>query len=393
MNRFFHVLFQPIQTPGFLKLFLFILIVLTGIISIFIRPGNLDTSDFMLIAWEPGQELLKTGSVYPNYPYPLWTVVVMLPLVIWTPKTAMLLIFICNMLMLAASLTLFIMIFDWMLTPALLALTVSLSSFFLPVLSSLWLGQLTIFSLFILALTLYFFLQERWGWLGVVIGLSFIKPQIMLLLAGLLLLWALLQKRWRVLFGFGAVILVFVLISIPFISSPAQLIGGGIGSHLSDYILRTSTLWGLTLTLGSSWFVPLIISFALLIWLGRIWLPFFHRQSPSKNRVIFLFSAATLVNLITVPYSWMHNLALLLLPAGYGLSLILKKVAPARVIWLTLLFVIIHPLMAGLYLALGIPQDTQAYQIIPALTLLPLVVFLENKIDTKDVYVRSAISR
>ena len=106
--RFF---FQPMGMPGFPKLFLIVLMVLMGAISIFIHPGNLDASDFMLIAWEPGQELLKTGSVYANYPYPLWTVVVMLPLVIWTPKTAMLLLFICNMLMLAASLTLFMMVF------------------------------------------------------------------------------------------------------------------------------------------------------------------------------------------------------------------------------------------------------------------------------------------
>lgn len=372
------LLFRPISTPGFPKLFLIVLILLTGVISIFIRPGNLDASDFMLIAWEPGQELLKTGSVGANYPYPLWTVLVMLPLVIWTPKTAMLLLFICNMLMLAASLTLFMMIFDWALTPALLALTISLSGFFLPVLSSMWLGQLTIFSLFILALTLYCYLQNRAVWLGVVLGLSFIKPQIMLLLAGLLLLWALSQKKWKVLWGFGAVMLALVLISIPFISSPAQIIGGGILSHLTDYILVTSTLWGLTLTLGWSWFIPLAISVALLLWVGWLWLPLFRGRSPSANRAIFIFSAAVIVNLIVIPYSWMHNLALLLLPAGYSLSLILKLEGRARLLWSALLFIIMHPLMVGLFLLFTIPDTTQAYQIVPALFLLPMMIFLEQ---------------
>ena len=165
MNNFSRVIFQPMRNPGFLKLFLTITVLLVGIVSIFIIPGNIDASDLMLIAWEPGQELLKTGSVYANYPYPLWTVVVMLPLVVWTPKTAMLLMFIINLLMLAASLAMLISMFDWELTPVLFALTVSLTGFFLPVLTSLWLGQLSIFSLFILVLTTHFYLRQQWTWL------------------------------------------------------------------------------------------------------------------------------------------------------------------------------------------------------------------------------------
>ncbi|MBI3167962.1 MAG: DUF2029 domain-containing protein [Chloroflexi bacterium] len=373
------LLFQPIRAPKFLKLFLIILVLLIGVISIFIHPGNLDASDFMLIAWEPGQELLKTGSVYANYPYPLWTVVVMLPLVIWTPKTAILLMFICNMLMLSASLALFMIVFDWELTPVLLALSISLSGFFLPVLSSLWLGQLTVFSLFILALTLYCYLKQYDVWLGIVLGLSFIKPQIMLLLTGLLLVWALSQKKWKVLLGFGGVMLALVSISLPFASSPSQIIGGGIQSHLTDYILFTSTIWGVALTLSWSWLVPLAISITLLLWVGWLWLPLFRGRSPSANRAIFIFSAAVIVNLIAIPYSWMHNLALLLLPAGYSLSLILKMEGRARFAWSVLLFVILHPLMIGLFLLFAIPNATQAYQIIPALFLLLMMIFLEPR--------------
>ena len=232
MNKPFFFIFQPIRTPSFLKLFLFILVLLVCIVFIFIRPDNLDQSDFMLIAWYPGQQLLHTGFVDANYPYPLWTVIVMLPLVVWAPKTAMMLMFVCNMLMLSASLTLFVLIFKWELSPVLLVLGVSLSVFFLPVLSSLWLGQLTIFSLLILALTLFFYFKEKWGLLGAVLGLSFIKPQVMLLLVGLLLLWAFLKKKWEVLVGFSIVVTILILISLPLVSTPMQLIGGGISSHL-----------------------------------------------------------------------------------------------------------------------------------------------------------------
>lgn len=370
---------RTIQNMYFFKLVLFVAILLTVILFIFIDPRSLDASDFMLVAWNPGKSLLQTGSVYADYPYPLWTVVVMLPFTIWSPTVSMLLWFICNLFMLAASLVLLIRLFEWNMSPIFFVTIVLISGYFLPVLTSLWLGQLTIFSLLILLLTAYMFKAQRWGWLGIMLGLSFIKPQVMILVAGLLLLWALWQRRWKILLGFGAVIIFLTLISLPFITSPGQIIGGGISSHLATYIQKTSTLWGLFLNLGTSWLIPLMISLALMAWLGLIWLPFLRGKEMSSKRMLFLFSAATLVNLMAIPYSWMHNLTLLLLPLGYSLSLALKIKSSARFIWLTLLFVIMHPLMFGLFVAFSKFDHKQAYQIISALALLPIMIFLESQ--------------
>lgn len=377
--------FLPVHKPVFFKLFLVTIPLMMGILFPFINPTRLDASDFMLIAWNPAQELLTTGLIHVDYPYPLWTVMVMLPFTVWPPQTAMVLWFICNILMLAASLALFVSLFDWKFSPGLFVLVILLSAFFLPVMTSMWLGQLTIFSLFILALTTHLFLHQRWTWLGIVLGLSFIKPQIMILLTGLLLLWALWQRRWQVLLGFVAVILLLTLISLPFITSPMQIIGGGIGTHLTTYIQRTSTLWGLFLTLGISWLVPLDISVVLMIWLGWIWLPFLRGREISSERVIFLFSATILVNLMAVPYSWMHNLTLMLLPFGYSLALILKVKGRARFVWLVLLFIIMHPLMLGLFVALTGSDRTQAYQVIPALVILPVMHILEFKTNPQKI--------
>ena len=377
MKISFHNFFQPIRKPVLFNLFLVTVPLLAGILFIFMNPSKLEASDFMLIAWNPGRELLKTGSVYAGYPYPLWTVVVMLPFVVWPPQTAMVLWFACNLLMLSASVALFISFFDWEITPVKFTLVVVFSGFFLPVLTSVWLGQLTILSLFLLAITIYLFLHQRWTMLGIVMGLSFIKPQVMVLLAGLLLLWALWQRRWQILLGFSAVIILLTLISLPFISFPAQIVGGGIGGHLSTYIQQTSTIWGLFLTLGIPWAVPMVVSLILLIWLGWIWLPFLRGKTTSPNRVLFLFSFATMVNLIVIPYSWMHNLALLLLPLGYCLALALKAQSRARIAWLTLLFVIMHPLMLGIFIFLSGADHKQSFQIIPALALLPIMYFLE----------------
>ncbi len=379
MNILVRKLFQPIRKPGFIKLFLATLPLLAGILVVFINPVKLDSGDFFQIAWNPGRELLATGSVSAAYAYPVWTAVVMLPFAVWPLHTGMVLWLACNFLMMAASLALFLGMFDWEISPALFVLVVCLSGLFLPVLTSIWLGQLTIFSLLILALTAHFFLHQRWTWLGIVLGLSFIKPQILILLAGLLLLWALFQRRWKTLLGFGSVILFLTLISLPFISFPGQIIGGGISTHLDTYIKVTSTLWGLFLSLGLSWIVPSVISVALMVWLGWIWLPFLRGKSISSNRMLYLFSAALLVNLIVVPYSWMHNLALMLLPAGYCLSLSLKINNKGRYAWLVLLFIVMQPLMLGLFLVLGGPDHTQAYQIIPALVLLPILCILEYR--------------
>lgn len=365
-----------------------------GMLSIFIHPGNLDASDLLLIAWNPGQELLKTGTVYAEYPYPMWTVVVTLPLAMLTQQTAMLVMYFCNMLMLAASLAFFLSIFDWVLTPILFACFTSLCGFFLPVLTSLWLGQLTIFSLFILALTTYSYLNQRWTWLGIALGLSFIKPQIMILLVGLLLLQTIWQRRWKVLLGFAIIVILLVLISLPFVSNPAQILGGGIKSHLRDYILFTSTIWGVTMSMGLHWIVPLVISLGLTTWLAWIWLPILLGRETSNNRILYLFSAVVMVNLIVIPYSWMHNLALLFLPIGYSLSLMVKMNGMPRIAWLLLLFIVTHPLMVILFLVMNSTGRTQAYQIIPALILLLMMIYLEYKTKSLEtLHVKQPVSR
>jgi hypothetical protein len=157
-------------------------------------------------------------------------------------------------------------------------------------------------------------------------------------------------------------------------------LGGGIGYHLETYIELSSSIWGLLAGLGIVWYIPLLISLGLLAWLGWTWLPFLKTTEMSPNRILFLFSAATLVNLIALPYSWLHNLVLLLLPLGYSLALVLRMKSRSRIAWLALLFIIMHPLMLGLFIVFNAPTYTHAYQIIPALILLPSMCILEYRV-------------
>jgi hypothetical protein len=312
----------------------------------------------------------------------------MLPFAILAPKTAMLVWLTCNLLMLAASLALFMAMFDWKITPILFVLTIILAGLYMPVLTSLGLGQLTILSLLLLALTIRYYLNKNWLGLGIVLGLSCIKPHIMILLTGGILLWALWQRRWQVLLGFGTIVLVLVLISLPFISSPQQIIGGGIGGHLNTYIRNTGTLWSLLINLGFSQLVPLFISLGILLWLGWLWLPFIRGQAASPDRTLFLFSAAVTVNMIVIPYSWSYNHILLILSFGYCLSLILKMKGIWLSLWSVLLFLVMFPLTILIFISFP-----QAFQIIPVLVLMPMMVFLDYKINLQGAYVEPALSR
>ncbi len=364
---------RAIQNMNFLKLVLLVMILLAGILFVFIDPRKLDASDFMLFAWNPGQELLRTGSVNAGYPYPLWTLISLLPFTIWPAGVSQLLWFVFNLFMLAASLVLLIRVFEWYTSPVFFLCIVVLGGYFLPILTSLWLGQLTVFLLLVLALTASTFKHQQWKWLGIALGLSFLKPQMMILLVGFILLWALRHRIWQVIISFGLTMTFLVLISLPLISSPSQLIGGGIGYHLVTYIQKTSTLWGLLLILGIPWWVTLIISLLLMGWLLYRW----AIADISLQNSNFLFSMTIIINLMIVPYSWMHNLTLLLLPFGYALTLILRVKSGVRIFWLLLLFGIMHPLMLGVFFLFSIPHDSQAYQIIPATALLLVIYYLE----------------
>jgi hypothetical protein len=81
----------------------------------------------------------------------------------------------------------------------------------------------------------------------------------------------------------------------------------------------------------------------------------------------------------------MHNLALLTMPFGYSLSMILKTNGRVRTNLLILLFIIMHPLMVGLFIAFAGTENVQTYQIISALILLPLMAFLENKLNLERI--------
>lgn len=333
----------------------------------------------MLIAWQPGRQLLETGSIDPDYPYPAWTVVAMLPIIIWEPYTSMIIWYICNLIMMGVSIVVFIRLMGWEIPLYFYPIFVILIPFFLPVLSSFWLGQLTIFSLLMLVLAAYSLKNRHFSWLGLVLGLSFIKPQLAAPLAGFLLLWALIHRRWSTLIWFGVVIGALVIISIPAVESPMQIIGGGINSHLNTYIDEGSTLFALFAINKISLWIPTMISAVLAGWLFYIWIPALRNPEPAGN-YLYLFSATVMVNLIILPYSWLNNFALTIFPYGYGLMMAAKFNLRARAYSFLAFLAIMYPItmvMFQYFYFFG--KKTQAYQIVPVLLMLPVLYFVERK--------------
>ena len=116
--------------------------------------------DLMEIAWKPGRELMSTGSLDINYPYPIWTVIIMMPFALLPSDTASIIWLVLNLLFLSFSIAAFVAFFDLNKSPIITSIAISFSLFYIPVLHGLGLGQLTFFLLFILVLVFQFFLND-----------------------------------------------------------------------------------------------------------------------------------------------------------------------------------------------------------------------------------------
>ena len=76
--------------------------------------------------------------------------------------------------------------------------------FLYPVARTILLGQFTLHVTVLLALSLLFLERRRDGWAGVCLAATAIKPQLVILIAPWLVIWTVLQRRWRFLGGMVA---------------------------------------------------------------------------------------------------------------------------------------------------------------------------------------------
>jgi len=356
----------------------------------FVPTGTLQIppNDFMLIAWNPGQQLMHHRFVDLSYPYPLWTPVLLLPFALWSPETGAQLWLICNLLLLAVSVVMIMRLVRWPCSFAAIAIASLLIGSYDPVFTSLWLGQTVFVSLAALILLLQALQSGHWTAVGALLGISLIKPQAAILVTMAILGLSVWQRRWEVFAGFGAVLLFFLAIAAPFAATPRQILGGGVAEHLRLYLAQTSTLWGLSLVLVSpSLVLPTLVSCLLCGWVGYLWISAL-RTSRSAERMMYLIVVTTIVNLLIIPYSWSYNHALLVLPFCYAMSQAWRLSGRSRLVWIASLFGLIYPFSRLIYTTLTAVHQSDVFQIIPVLLFLPFMVALQRHVDRSSKQIR-----
>jgi len=185
-----------------------------------------------------------------------------------------------------------------------------LGALFVPSMFALNIGQISPLLLLGLSIFLYCAKRERWGWAGLALILVTAKPQLLYLFWIALALWALTRRKWRLVVG-GLAGLLLTLI-VPLLLRPHLL---------SDYVRATlahppkrwmTPTWGAVLRLQFGWqrmwlqFIPPLLGVGWLIHAWRrcrktwIW----REQLPA-----LLFAS-----LLTTAYGWSHDQVVLLIP-------------------------------------------------------------------------------
>jgi hypothetical protein len=352
-------------------------------VSVLLPMGTLTVppNDFLLIAWNHGQQLLQSGTVDLTYPYPLWTQVLLLPFVLGSPELGAQLWFVCSLLLLASSIILLMQFLNWPLRLPVVIFTSLFVAAFGPVFTTLWLGQLNFVPLLSLALVLLSLKSKSWWMAGSALGLGLMKPQLTILVSAAVLALAVWERRWQLFVGFGVVLLSFIALSAPFAVTRRQIFGGGIEEHLVLYLAHTSTLWGLSLNLFPDvlW-LPALLSGLLILWLAYLWIDSI-KAGCWVERLTYLVGVTTVVNLMILPYSWFYNQAVLIVPIMYAVDLLRRFEGLARILWLLAIVLVVYFLPTVVDVALTRIYLSEVYQVIPVICLLPLVVLLQWQVD------------
>lgn len=212
---------------------------------------------------------IESGE-FPNYyAYPFYTIVMLLPLVYlpfdWASAAWMVILEAC----LLGALALMLDVYRWKPRPLLLALLVIFALFFYPAARGLILGQVSHAIYLAQVLALWALLKRRDALAGVALGIATMKPQMSYLIIPFVLLWALRERRWRVVGAFG--VMFGGLLALSFILQPTWVSDWVF--ELQRYTTYTevgSPVWVLTqfyLNLGAAgeWAVSLVL-YGVVLW-------------------------------------------------------------------------------------------------------------------------------
>lgn len=353
-------------------------IMLNSMIFFWFKAGHAASgSDFALIAIQPIEQLRRDGAIGLDYPYPLWTPLLLAPFVLAFTEHATQLWIFFNIILLSCSVVLLAHLLNWKHKLRATSLFTVALLLYQPVFTSLWLGQLVFLSLSILTLTIWAIRARQWTTAGVMLGLGLIKPQVTFLISAAVFGNALWHRNYKLFAGFGVTALSLIALSAPFALHVRQIFGGGIGDHLELYLAHTSTLWGLLLTTTGSLAAPAVICAALLLWIAHVWLQS-TRSKTLEQDILFLASVTLIVNLLTIPYSWSYNHALLALPMLVSIYEARALSTRGRLIFAISIVWSLYVLPPYIHASLTLPYESDVYQVIHVLVFMIILLLIHQ---------------
>lgn len=259
--------------------------------------------------------------------YPFYVVFVLMPLT-WLPVSyswiqAIWLTVMIGSLITAVIITLRLL--EWSMPPWLLALTLVWTILFYNSTRTIILGQFAALIFLWFAAALLMFKQERYGWAGILLALTTIKPQMTLFIIPALMLWALWQKKWRLIFGFGAAML--ALLAASFLLLP---------SWLNSFIAQVNAYPGYTVTPSPMWIItqyyfsflgkPGEIALTISLGLYMFYLWWKLLKIPAYTREMLLILGVTMiVNAVVLVRTATTNYIILYIPLLLCLQLVTER--------------------------------------------------------------------
>ncbi len=211
------------------------------------------------------------------FAYPLYILVLFWPLIFTPYAVAQAVWMVLLQFVLIFGTVLCLKLVNWKIAPWLLILTMLWAVFFYPGARSILLGQFSVL-VFVFFTAVLFAIERRWDYTaGACLALTTIKPKMVFMLIPLLLLWALTQRRWKVITGFGGALLFLTVAAMLFVPTWLQDFYSGLFAY-SGYVGFYSPIENLTRTFAAPIAIPLanglsvlLIGLMLFTW-WQVWL-------------------------------------------------------------------------------------------------------------------------
>jgi hypothetical protein len=214
------------------------------------------------------------------YSYPFYTIFLVLPLAFLPYTWAEALWLTLLQFVLIVSVIGTIRVVEWRVSLGLLSITCVWAILFYHSARAILLGQFAVVVFAFVVATLLALRARRDILAGLCLALTMIKPQMVILFVPLVILWAVAQRRWRVVWGAAGTMA--VLCGASFIALPSWL--GGFMTELMRYTSYTaigSPVWIVTHytipALGAP--AEIILSVALVAWAVAMWPRSWHADA------------------------------------------------------------------------------------------------------------------